>query len=44
MLENTYAIQKQLQEVLFKKGVPKNFAKFTGKHFCQSLSFNEVTA
>ena len=24
------------------KGVPKNFAKFTGKHLCQSLFFNEV--
>ena len=22
-----------------KKGVPKNFAKFTGKHLCQSLFF-----
>ena len=25
-----------------KKGVPKNFAKFTGKHQCQSLLFNKV--
>ena len=25
-----------------KKGVPKNFAKFTGKHLCQSLYFNKV--
>ena len=25
-----------------KKGVLKNFAKFTGKHLCQSLSFNKV--
>ena len=23
-----------------KKGVPRNFAKFTGKHLCQSLFFN----
>ena len=23
-----------------KKSVPRNFAKFTGKHLCQSLSFN----
>ena len=32
--------QKELQwspEVFFKKGVLKNFAKFTGKHLCQSL-------
>ena len=25
-----------------KKGALKNFAKFTGKHQCQSLSFNKV--
>ena len=25
-----------------KKGVLKNFAKFTGKHLCQSLCFNKV--
>ena len=25
-----------------KKGVLKNFAKFTGKHLCQRLFFNEV--
>ena len=25
-----------------KKGLPKNFAKFTGKHLCQSLFFNKV--
>ena len=25
-----------------KKGVLKNFAKFTGKYLCQSLSFNKV--
>ena len=24
-----------------KKGVHKNFAKFTGKHLCQSLLFNK---
>ena len=29
-------------EVFCKKGVPKNFAKFTGKHLCQSLFFNKV--
>ena len=26
-----------------KKGVLKNFAKFTGKHLCQSLFFNKVS-
>ena len=25
-----------------RKGVPGNFAKFTGKHLCQSLFFNKV--
>ena len=25
-----------------KKGVRRNFAKFTGKHLCQSLFFNKV--
>ena len=25
-----------------KKGVPRNFAKFTGKHLCQSLFLNRV--
>ena len=29
-------------EMLCKKGVLNNFAKFTGKHLCQSLSFNKV--
>ena len=27
-------------EVICKKGVLRNFAKFTGKHLCQSLFFN----
>ena len=27
-----------------KKGVLKNFAKFTGKHLCQSLFFNKVAS
>ena len=29
-------------EVFCKKGVHRNFAKFTGKHLCQSLFFNKV--
>ena len=29
-------------EVLQNKGVLRNFAKFTGKHLCQSLFFNKV--
>ena len=31
-------------EVFCKKGVLRNFAKFTGKHLCQSLFFNRPTA
>ena len=30
-------------EVLCKKGVPENVAKFTGKHLCQILFLNKVT-
>ena len=35
-------LQKQPPEVFYKKGVLRNFAKFTGKHLCQSLFFNKV--
>ena len=28
--------------VLYKKGAPRNFAKFTGKHLCQSLFLIEL--
>ena len=31
------------QDVVVKKGVLRNFAKFTGKQLCQSLLFNKVT-
>ena len=30
------------QRCSIKKGVLRNFAKFTGKHLCQSLFFNKV--
>ena len=33
--------QKQPAEVFYKKGVPRNFAKFTRKHQCQCLFFNK---
>ena len=35
--------QKQLLEMLNKKGILKNLTKFTGKHQCQSLFLNKVT-
>ena len=30
--------------MLYKKVVPRNFAKLTEKHLCQSLFFNKVAA
>ena len=35
-------LQTQPLEVFCKKSVLINFAKFTGKHLCQSLPFNKV--
>ena len=34
--------QKQPPEMFCKKGVLRNFAKFTGKHLCQNPFFNKV--
>ena len=36
-------VQKQSLEVFYENGVLINFAKLTGKHLWQSLSFNKVT-
>ena len=41
---NVYKVQKQPPEVFLKKGVLRNFAKFTGKHLCESAFFNKVAA
>ena len=38
-----YFCQKQLPRLLCKKGVLRNFTKFTGIHLYQSLFFNKVT-
>ena len=35
-------IQKQPQDLFYKRGALKNFAKFAGKHLCRSLFFNKV--
>ena len=35
LVNRCIVVQKQPPEV-FCKGVPKNFAKYTGKHLCQS--------
>ena len=35
-------VRNSCLEVFCKKGLLKNFAKFTGKHLCQNLFFNKV--
>ena len=35
-------LQKQPPEMFCKKGVLRNFSKFTRKHLCQKLFFNKV--
>ena len=35
-------IQNSRPKVFYRKGVLRNFAKFTGKHLWQSLFFNKV--
>ena len=39
----SFGRKKHPPEVIVRKGVLRNFAKFTGKHLCQSLFFNKVT-
>ena len=39
---NQTVTQKQPPEVFYKKGILRNFAKFTGKRLCQRLFFNKV--
>ena len=39
MIRNTEVVARRCS---VKKGVLRNFAKFTGKHLCQSLYFNKV--
>ena len=35
-------VRSSRPQVFYKKGVFRNFAKFTGNHLCQRLSFNKV--
>ena len=35
-------VKKQSSTGVCKKGALRNFAKFTGKHLCQSLFFKKV--
>ena len=39
-----YLVKSSHQRCSIIKGVLRNFAKFTGKHLCQSLFFNKVKA
>ena len=41
-LEEIYLEEVALPEEFCKKGVLKNFEKFTRKHLCQSLFLNKV--
>ena len=40
---NSLISRSSRSEMFCKKGVLRNFLKFTGKHMCQNLFFNRVT-
>ena len=42
MSQYTSIFRSSRPEVFCKKGVPRNFAKRTGKHLCQRPFFNKV--
>ena len=42
LLMNPYPFRSSRPEVFCEKGVLRNFAKFTGKHVCESLFLNKV--
>ena len=44
MIEVFRGLQKQPPEVFYKKGILRNFAKFTGKHLCLRVFFNKIAA
>ena len=39
-INSFYHFRSCRREVFYRKGVLRNFAKFTGKHLCQSLFFH----
>ena len=41
-LKSQVRCRNSRSELFCKKGVLRNFTKFTGKHLCQSLFFNKV--
>ena len=42
LTENFIVTRSSHPEVFCKKGVPRNFAKLTGKHLCQGLFFDKT--
>ena len=42
LLKNNNFSSEAATRAVPKKGVPRNFTKFTGKQLCQGLFFNEV--
>ena len=42
MIPVSFTSRSSRQRCSVKKGVLRNFLKFTGKHLCQSLFFNKV--
>ena len=42
--KSSIELRTSCPEMFCKKDVLKNFAKFAGKHFCQSIFFNKVEA
>ena len=41
--DSIWLVRSSRPEVFYKKGILRNFAKFTGKHLCQRLFFNKVS-
>ena len=44
MKKDVYITEAVAQRCSLRKSVLRNFAKFTGKHLCQSQFFNKVQA
>ena len=44
LIKGFYKCRSRRPEVFCKEGVLRGFAKFIGKHLCQSLFFNKVEA
>ena len=42
MIHNRQLLEAAAQRCSVRKGILRNFVKFTGKHLCQDLFFNKV--